>query len=77
MSTSKIAEWRPPRGKKLRVVFVDDGFWGYVDLPDRPMAQKVYENRLRERTGGTVSLYHPGSDYRDAVTPPLDDHNLI
>ena len=31
--SEKTSNWIAKRGRKLRVVFVDDVFWGYVDLP--------------------------------------------
>jgi hypothetical protein len=73
---SKISQWKHPAGRKLRVVFVDDSFWGYADLPAKPNAQKALEDGLRRSTRGTVSLYRPGSRYRDAVTLPLTAANL-
>src|SRR3954470_18952219 len=76
MAAEKIAKWQNRPGRKLRVVFVNDSFWGYVDLPDAPTAQKKYEVALRASTRGTVSLYRPGSPYRDVVTPPLGDTNV-
>src|SRR5688572_28731451 len=72
----KIAGWIARPQRKLRVAFVDDTFWGYVDLPDISAAQKRFEDDLRVSTGGKVSLYKPGSPYRDAVTPALHDSNL-
>lgn len=76
MTDVKIAEWTPRSGRKLRVVFLNDDFWGYVDLPDVSTSQKHFEDALRKSSGGKVSLYKPGSPYRDEVTPALDQANL-
>jgi hypothetical protein len=76
MNTVKTGSWQGRPGRKLRVAFVDDQFRNYVDLPEAAGVQKRYEDRLRAATGGRVSLYRPGSPYRDDMTPPLDGSNL-